>query len=91
MKFTTLEAIFRVLRLKFPKSLSRKGEKHELQKLDVIIDEQGKVPLVSIVDNSYPELTREIQALVRNSRFTAPQKDKQPVRARFIWPLEIES
>lgn len=79
------------LRVTFPKSLSRKGIKRVLVKLDVIIDEQGQVTLVNIVENPHPELISEIQRLVRDSRFTAPKKDKQAVRARFIWPVEIES
>lgn len=79
------------LRMTFPKSLSRKGIKRVLVKLDVVIDEKGQVTLVNIVENPYPELVSEIHRLVRYSRFTAPKKDNQAVRARFIWPVEIES
>lgn len=78
------------LRITFPKSLSRRGVTRVLVKLDVVIDEQGQVTLVDIIENPHPELTTEIQRLVRNSRFSAPKKDGQPVRARFIWPVEIK-
>lgn len=79
------------LRITFPKSLSRRGIDRVLIKLDVVIDEQGQATLINIVENPYPELINEIKRLVRNSRFTSPQKDNQPVRARFIWPVEIKS
>lgn len=79
------------LRVKFPSSLRRQGIKGVLVKLDVVIDAQGKVTLVNIVENPHPELVAELQHLVRNSRFSAPKKDNQPVRARFIWPVDIKS
>lgn len=78
------------VRVKFPVSLSRRGVKQVLIKLDVVIDEQGLVTLVDIVSNPHPELTSEIHQLLRHSRFSAPQQDHQPVRARFIWPVAIE-
>ncbi|MDO6567711.1 energy transducer TonB [Alteromonas sp. 1_MG-2023] len=86
-----LPSLLTILRVKWPKSLSRKGIKKALVKLDVIIDEHGQVSLVDIVSNPYPQLESEIKSLVRRTKFTAPQKDGQPARARFIWPVEISS
>jgi outer membrane biosynthesis protein TonB len=86
-----LPVLLSPLRVTFPKSLTRKGIRKVLVKLDVVISEQGQATLINIVSNPHPELISEIQRLVRNSRFTAPQKDNQSVRARFIWPVEIES
>ena len=79
------------LQVTFPKSLRRKGIKRVLVKLDVVIDEKGQVTLVNIIENPHPELMAEIQRLVRSSRFTAPKKDNESVRARFIWPINIKS
>ncbi len=79
------------LRITFPRSLRRAGVDQITVKLDVVIDEQGQVSLVNIVENPYPELVSELQRLVRNSRFTPPTKDNTPVRARFIWPVQIKS
>lgn len=79
------------LRVVFPRSLTRKGINYALVKLDVLIDEEGSVSLISVVKNPYPELNPEIHKLVRNSRFTSPTKDNLNVRARFIWPIEIKS
>ncbi|MEP4890565.1 MAG: TonB family protein [Aliiglaciecola sp.] len=73
----------------FPKSLQRRGITKTLVKLDVMIDEEGQVTLINVASNSYPELNPEIRKLVRKSRFSPPQKDNEPARARFIWPIEI--
>lgn len=87
----TLPTLLTPVRAVFPKSLSRRGVKFALIKLDVMIDEKGQVSLIGVVENPYPELNGEIQKVVRNSRFSAPQKNNEPVRARFIWPIEIKS
>lgn len=86
-----LPTLLSPLRVNFPKSLSRRGIHRVLVKLDVVIDEQGRVTLVDIIENGHPELVSEIQRLIRDTRFSIPQKDSQPVRARFIWPVEIKS
>ncbi len=79
------------LRVNFPKSLTRQGIHRVLVKVEVLIDEQGRASLINIVENPYVELAGEIRRLVRESRFTAPKKNDQVVRARFIWPIEIRS
>ncbi len=85
-----LPSLLTPLRIRFPKSLSRKGITRVLVKLDVVIDPQGQLELVSIVENQHPELQPELLRLVRDSRFSPPQKNGQAVRARFIWPVEIK-
>ena len=87
----SLPSLLTALRVNFPRSLNRQGIDEVLVRLDVVIDEEGRATLVEIVENPYPELRSEIERLVRNSRFTAPQKDNENVRARFIWPVEIKS
>jgi len=73
------------LQVTLPKSLSRKGVKKVLIKLDIIIDTSGKPTLINIIENPYSELSPSIQKLVNNARFSAPTKDNEPVKARFIW------
>ena len=85
-----LPTLLTPLKIDFPKSLSRQGVKRVLVKLEVMIDEQGQLTLINIVNNPYQELQGEIQRLIRSSRFSAPKKDNQPVRARFVWPIEIK-
>lgn len=74
----------------FPRSLSRQGIKTALVKLDILIDEQGRISLLNIVQNPYPELTPEIERIVRSSRFSMPTKGNAAVSARFIWPVEFK-
>lgn len=86
-----LPSLLSPLKIKFPKSLVRQGIKRVLIKLDVVIDEMGQLTLINIIENPHPELKPEILRLIRNTRFTAPKKDNESVRARFIWPVEITS
>lgn len=86
-----LPTLLTPLRIAFPKSLSRRGIDSALIKLDILIDEHGQVSLIDVVENPYPELKPEIDNMVRNSRFTTPEKGGEKVRARFIWPVEIKS
>ncbi|QJR80787.1 hypothetical protein CA267_008350 [Alteromonas pelagimontana] len=79
------------VKIHFPKKLRHRGVTKVIVKLDVMIDEQGDVTLIDIVENPYHELNREIQRFVKGSKFTAPHKASKAVRARFIWPVEIEA
>ena len=79
------------VKIRFPKQLKRRGVERVVVKLGGMIDEKGDVTLISIVDNPHHELNREIQRFVKGSKFTAPHKADEAVRARFIWPVEIEA
>ncbi|MEG3765570.1 energy transducer TonB [Alteromonas sp. 14N.309.X.WAT.G.H12] len=79
------------LKIHFPKKLKRRGIDRVVVKLDVLIDEKGDVTLINILDNPHHELNKEIHRFVRSSKFTAPHKAHEAVRARFIWPVEIEA
>ena len=84
-------ALLTPVKIRFPKALKKRGVEHVLVKLDVMIDESGDVTLIDIVSNPHHELNREIQRFVKGSKFTAPHKGDKAVRARFIWPIEIEA
>lgn len=75
----------------FPRALVRQGIKQVRVRLDVLIDEQGRVTLLDIVENPYPQLQSEIERIVRASRFSAPTQQGTPVATRFIWPINIHS
>lgn len=79
------------IKVHFPKRLKRRGIHKVVVKLDVMIDEKGDVTLIDILENPYHELDREIYRFVSGSKFTAPYKENEAVRARFIWPVEIEA
>ena len=74
-----------------PNSLLRRGIKEVSLRLEVTIDETGRLTLNRIIENPYPELNKEIHRLIKLSRFTPPEKEGRPVRAQFIWPIEIKS
>jgi len=74
----------------FPRSLARKGITKAKVSLDVFIDEQGSITLVNITELPYEELLDAIEKIIRTSRFSVPTKNSQPVRARFIWPVEFK-
>ncbi|CCQ11589.1 hypothetical protein PALB_24900 [Pseudoalteromonas luteoviolacea B = ATCC 29581] len=77
------------LTVSFPQSLIRQGIKQVDVKLDVLINENGRVTLISILANPFSELNQTLHLLVEQSQFTAPMQDSQPVRARFVWPLQL--
>lgn len=85
-----LPSLLTNVKAKIPKSLSRQGINKFVVKLDVFIDEDGRVSLINITENPYPELTPEINRIVKQSRFSSPKKDGKKVRARFIWPIEFK-
>ena len=73
-----------------PKSLTRQGIDIFTVKLDVFIDENGKISLINVVQNPYPELKPAIDKIIKKSRFSPPKKEGKAVRARFIWPIEFK-
>ncbi|PCJ18681.1 MAG: hypothetical protein COA96_16575 [SAR86 cluster bacterium] len=77
------------MRIDWPRTLSNRGVDRAIVRLDVFIDETGRVTLVSILENSYPQLNNSIERVVRTARYSIPQKAGQAVRARFIWPVEF--
>jgi len=74
----------------FPRSLARKGITKAKVSLDVFIDEQGSISLIGITEMPYEELLSAVNKIIRTSRFSVPTKNSQPVRARFIWPVEFK-
>lgn len=77
------------IRAKFPKALLARGINRAMVKLHIVIDELGRAHLKSIHQNPYPELQATIQDTVRQVRFTIPNKNGAPVKAEFIWPVEL--
>ncbi|WP_102798407.1 hypothetical protein [Bowmanella denitrificans] len=84
-----LPTLLTPLSIRLPASLSRQGIKQVLIKLEILVDEQGQVTLLDVVENPHPELKPEILKMVRSSRFSAPSKGNETVRAKFIWPINI--
>jgi len=86
----SLPQIVSLQKVTFPPELARRNIDRVMLQLDVFIDETGRVTLINVVENPYPEiLDRAIQRIVQTARFTAPSRNGEPVRARFVWPVEI--
>lgn len=85
-----LPSLLTAVKIKFPQQLTRRGINSAEVQLDVIIDKQGKLQLIDILNNPYPELLSELKRFVLGSRFSPPLKDGLPVRARFVLPLKIQ-
>lgn len=79
------------VKIRFPKRLKNQGITRVVVKLDVMIDEDGNVNLLDIIENPYHELNKEILRFVKGCKFTSPFKENEAVKARFIWPVVIEA
>ena len=78
------------IRIRFPRNLYQRGVERALAKLHIVIDEHGKVLLKAITHLDHPELRASLKQAVQQARFSAPTKSGQPVKAEFIWPLELK-
>ncbi|MEI4551955.1 energy transducer TonB [Pseudoalteromonas spongiae] len=79
------------LKFNVPKKIRRSGVKRFDIVLDVLINEQGKVTLIDIKENPFPSFKKEIKRIVKIARFTPPKKNGENVKARFNWPIEVET
>ena len=79
------------LRITLPKSITRQGITEVMVAADIIVHENGRVELIQVTQNPYPELKPEIDKLIRSSRFTPPKKGDDNVRVKFNWPIRIRS
>lgn len=76
--------------LKVPADLRRQlGDSISLR-LEVSISRQGQVTLLRIIESPDPALKFLIEQMVQQAQFTPPKKNGNTVKARFIWPLEVE-
>jgi len=73
-----------------PKSLTRQGVDIFIVKLDVFIDENGKVTLIEVLQNPYPEIKPVVDSIIKKIRFSAPKKEGKAVRTRFTLPIEFK-
>ncbi|MBQ4832766.1 energy transducer TonB [Pseudoalteromonas sp. MMG010] len=86
----TLPTPLSTVKARLPKSLTRHGTGAFIVKLDVFIDENGRLTLIEVLENPHPSLKPEIDRIIKTTRFTAPKKDGETVRTRFIWPIEFK-
>ncbi len=77
------------LDIHYPSTLSQRGIHSVQAKVEVVIDTDGQVILKNILHCPHKEMNAIIAHVVKQARFTTPQKDGLPVRASFRWPLEF--
>ena len=73
--------------VQLPPSLIKKGVKNIHTKVQIIIDDKGKVYIKKIIDPVYPEMVEVIRMWVKNARFTVPTKNGLPVQAVYDYNL----
>lgn len=76
--------------LDIPNELKRRNIGKVTIRLEVSIDPSGRVRLLNIVSNPYAELDFPIKKMVNLVRFSPPVRQGITVKARFIWPVEVE-
>jgi hypothetical protein len=75
---------------KYPPALSRRGIKKSMVEIMVIVHENGKLTIEDFMKLDYPELQSTAEKFIRQARFSAPKKDGQAVKGKFILPLELK-
>ena len=73
----------------YPASLARQGIDSGTVIMEVSIDPQGRVHILSLKDSSHPDLERMARRFAERARFSAPQKNGRPVTATYHWPLKL--
>lgn len=74
----------------FPSSLARRGVDRGTVTLEVELSERGSVRVRRVISSTHPELVSGARRVASTSRFTAPKKDGQPVKAVMRWPIVIK-
>jgi TonB family protein len=73
----------------FPESLRERGIQEGRVSLEVIINPDGQVDVLRVIESSEPEFATLATDIASRARFSPPKKDGRPVAARFQWPLII--
>jgi len=76
-------------RASFPPSLARKGVNQGTVTLRVELSTSGGVRVLGVVSATHPELIDAAKRVANGSRFTAPTKNGQRVKAIMSWPIVI--
>ncbi|MDF7807259.1 energy transducer TonB [Pontiellaceae bacterium B12219] len=73
----------------YPASLARQGILSGMVVMEVSINPQGRVHILTLKECSHPDLERMARRFAERARFTSPQKDGRPVTATYHWPLKL--
>ncbi|TVR46840.1 MAG: energy transducer TonB [Puniceicoccaceae bacterium] len=70
----------------YPAQLQLEGVEGEVR-LEVMIDEQGAVTILSVISATHNEFVQPARQAVSRWRFEPPTRDGVPVRARYVQPI----
>ncbi len=90
LKVENLDTIPRALSnrtSKFPPELIQRGIRRVSTRVELIIDQNGRPYIKKIVDSVYPEMNATIREWVKNTMFTKPTKNGQPVQAIYSYEI----
>jgi protein TonB len=88
-----LDGIPRLLRqgsFVFPSSLARQGISSGTVVLEVELSTAGAVSVRRVVSSTHPDFVAPARRVAAGSRFTAPKRKGQPVKAIMTWPLTLK-
>ncbi|GAA5480909.1 energy transducer TonB [Haloferula sargassicola] len=77
-------------RASFPSSLARKGVSQGTVTLRVELSTSGGVRVLGVISATHQELVSAARRVASGSRFTAPTKNGQRVKAVMSWPIVIK-
>ena len=74
----------------FPRELASRGVRKGTVVLEVELSERGSVSVRRVVSSSHPGLVSAARKVAAGSRFTAPKRGGQAVKAVMRWPITIQ-
>lgn len=75
-------------RIKYPRSLQRRGVEGYVELL-IVIDPSGRVEVRKVLSYSHREFIAAAKAGAAATRFSPPLRNGQPVRAQYAWKIEF--
>ncbi|HSC16826.1 MAG TPA: hypothetical protein VLI71_16985 [Gammaproteobacteria bacterium] len=73
----------------FPDEARKRGLTEFDLRYHILIDEEGYVYPVTLVENPFPSLNAEFMDFASRVRFTPPTRLGIPVRTEYLWPVKI--
>ena len=90
-EFEELDEVPRILRegrFQYPAQFRRSSGTGYVELL-IIIDRRGRVSVSEVLDFSHPEFIDPVKSFARDTRFSAPVRNGETVRAKYSWKVEF--
>ncbi|MGF1724720.1 hypothetical protein [Photobacterium nomapromontoriensis] len=76
---------------KLPAEIVALGVREHRVLMHVIIHESGRVELVNVDSQEYPQLQLLAEEIVKQAHFSAPLYQGKKVKAEFKWPVKVKA